>query len=83
MQSNSQKQFLHICERLVRMEDEKAEIAKDIAITKAAAKNDGFDPALIAKTVRLMRMEGEKRKRALEQHDLFDTYLHAAGLIAE
>jgi uncharacterized protein (UPF0335 family) len=45
MNSNSNKQLLHICERLVRMEEE--------------------------------------RKKALEQHDLFDTYLHAAGLIAE
>lgn len=83
MQDNSQKALLHICERLVRLEDDKAEIVKNIAITKAAAKSDGFDPALIVKTVRLMRMEGEKRKKALEQHGQLDLYYHAVGLIAE
>ena len=83
MQSNSQKQLLHICERLVRLENDKQEIADEIKETKAAAKSDGFDTALISKTVKLMRMEEEKRKKALEQHDLFDTYLHAVDLLPE
>lgn len=83
MQSNSQQQLRHICERLVRLEDDKKEIADEIKETKATAKSDGFDTALIAKTVKLMRLDAEKRKKALDQHDLFDTYIHAVGLLDE
>jgi uncharacterized protein (UPF0335 family) len=83
MQSNTQSALRHICERLVALENDKAEIAEEIKTTKAAAKADGFDAALISKTVRIMRMEKAKQEKALEQHDLFDSYLHATGLIAE
>lgn len=83
MQSNSQSQLRHICERFVRLEDQKAEIAEEITATKAAAKSDGFDPSLITKTVRLMRMEEEKRKKAIEQHGQLDLYYHALGLLPE
>lgn len=83
MQSNSQKALRHICERLVALENDKAEISAEIKETKDAAKSDGFDAALITKTVRLLRMEEEKRKKALDQHSLFDVYLHANGLLDE
>lgn len=83
MQSNSAKALRHICERLVALENDKAEIAEEIKETKAAAKSDGFDATLISKTVRLLRMEHEKRKKALDQHSLFDVYLHASGLLDE
>lgn len=83
MQSNSQSALRHICERLVALENDKAEIADEIKETKAKAKADGFDTALITKTVRIMRMEEERRKKALEQHDLFDTYLHAVDLLSK
>lgn len=78
-----QKDLRRYCERLAGLEDQKAETAKEIKELKESAKSDGFDAALIARTVRLMRMENEKRKKAIEQHDLFDFYLHAAGLIGD
>jgi uncharacterized protein (UPF0335 family) len=83
MQSNSQKQLRHICERLVRLEDDKTSIANEIKETKATAKSDGFDTALITKTVRLMRLDAEKRKKELDQLDLLDSYVHAVGLLDE
>lgn len=81
--SNTNSALRHICERLVALEDDKAEIAEEIKITKAAAKSDGFDPALISKTVRLLRLEAERQRKELDQLSLFDTYLHAVGLIPE
>lgn len=81
--TNSQSELRHICNRLVKLENDKAEIAAEIAETKKRAKDDGFDTALITKTVRIMRMEAEKQKKALNQHSLFDTYLSAAGLLPE
>lgn len=61
--TNSQSELRHICNRLVKLENDKAEIAAEIAETKKRAKDDGFDTALITKTVRIMRMEAEKQKR--------------------
>lgn len=83
MQSNSQQQLRHICERLVRLENERAELGDEVKDIKKQAKDDGFDPALINKTVRLLRMEREKRKKEIEQMDLLDTYIHAVGILDE
>lgn len=81
MQSNSQQELKRICERIARLENEKAELADEIKLAKKSAKDDGFDAGLITKTVRLMRMEQEKRRKELDQMNLFDTYIHAVGLL--
>lgn len=78
--SNSQAALRHICDRLVALETDKAEIAEEIKTTLADAKSDGFDPALITKTVKLMLMEAEKRQKAFDQMDLLDTYIVRVGL---
>lgn len=70
-----------ICERIARLENERKERATDIAEIKKDAKDQGYDAALITKTVRIMLLGPKKRQEALQQHDLFDTYLSAAGLL--
>jgi uncharacterized protein (UPF0335 family) len=70
-------------ERLARLLEEQAEIAAQISELKAEAKADGYDPSLLMKTARLMNMDAEKRRKQLDQHELFDTYLSAVGLVAE
>lgn len=80
--SNTNAALRHICKRLIDLEQQKAEIAEEIKITKEAAKSDGFDPALVAKVVKLMLMEEGKRKKALEQLEMFDSYLVASGVLA-
>lgn len=71
------------CERLVRLEQERKALAADIADIKKEAAGKGYDKALINKTVSLMLKDADKRQKALEQHELFDSYLIAAGLLAE
>jgi uncharacterized protein (UPF0335 family) len=70
-----------LCERIAKLEADRAEIAEQIKEVKGAAKDNGFDVALVSKTVRLINMEAAKRKKALEQIELFDSYLSAAGLL--
>ncbi len=70
-----------ICERVAKLESERTEISTQVAEVKAAAKSNGFDVALITKTARLINLDEAKRKKALDQHSLFDTYLTAAGLV--
>jgi len=69
------------CERLANIERERAELAADAKEIKQEIKSAGFDVTLANKIVRLMLMEDEKRKEALEQIELFDTYLSATGLL--
>ncbi|CAH1678130.1 MAG: DUF2312 domain-containing protein [Cryobacterium sp.] len=69
------------CERLANIERERAELAADAKEIKQEIKSAGFDVTLANKIVRLMLMEDVKRKEALEQIELFDTYLSATGLL--
>jgi uncharacterized protein (UPF0335 family) len=73
----------HICERVARLESEKRELSAEISQIKKDAQSDGYDPALITRTVRMMLMNDAKRQEALTQHDLFDTYLAACNLIPD
>jgi uncharacterized protein (UPF0335 family) len=68
------------CSKIAALETKRAEFAAEIKAIKSDAKSDGYDPALIAKTVKLMMMEEAKRKKALDQLNLFDSYLNAVGL---
>jgi uncharacterized protein (UPF0335 family) len=68
------------CSKIAALETQRAEIAAEIKAIKSDAKSEGYDPALIAKTVKLMMMEADKRKKALDQLNLFDSYLNAVGL---
>jgi len=72
-----------VCERIARLESERKALAADIAEIKAEAKGSGLDTALIGRTVRIMLLAGAKRQAALDQHELFDTYLGAAGLLPD
>lgn len=67
-------------ERLSKLEDQRDEIASDIADLKKEADGQGIDKKALADTVRIMRMDADKRKKRLAQLDLFDTYLGAVGL---
>lgn len=69
-------------ERLVALEDSKDEIASDIRDLKSEADAAGVDKKVLADTVRLMRMEVDKRKKRLDQLDLFSSYIAAVGIRA-
>lgn len=79
--NNTHAALRHICSRIVTLEENKAEIDAEIKEAKAKARSDGFDPALITKTVKMLRMDEAKRKKAVEQLELFDVYLGAVGLL--
>ena len=68
------------CSKIAALETQRAEFAAEIKAIKSDAKSEGYDPALIAKTVKLMMMEEAKRKKVLDQLNLFDSYLNAVGL---
>ncbi|WP_427902276.1 GapR family DNA-binding domain-containing protein [Methylobacterium fujisawaense] len=70
-------------DRLVRIETERRELAKDAKAVRDEAKSAGFSPKLIATCVRIMLMEAEKRAEALSGHEELDLYLSAVGLVAE
>lgn len=68
------KQYM---EKVERLEQEKAEIQENISDVFKQAKDDGFDPKIMKKVLRLKRMKTEER----ENEDLLlDTYMVALGL---
>lgn len=76
------RELHRICSRLVAIEEERKQLADEAKEIKADAKASGYDAALITKAVRMMMLDGAKRAKALEQHELFDTYLSGVGLLA-
>lgn len=67
-------------ERLSALEDQRDEIASDIADLKKEADSHGIDKKALADTVRILRMDADKRKKRMDQLDLFQEYLGAVGL---
>lgn len=67
-------------ERLVALEDSKDEIGRDIRDLKSEADAAGVDKKVLADTVRLMRMDVDKRVKRLVQLDLFASYIAAVGI---
>lgn len=64
-------------ERIMRLEDEKAEIAEQIKEVKAEAKANGFTPAVLAKMVSRAKKD---RDKVLEDDEMLYLYERAAGL---
>jgi uncharacterized protein (UPF0335 family) len=71
-----------ICTRIARLETERKELAAEVAAIKKDAKEQGYDAGLITKTVAIMLKSGKKQREAIEQVELFDTYLNAVGLLS-
>lgn len=67
-------------ERIARIDEEIAERQSDRKDVLAEAKSSGYDPVLVGKVAKIIGMEAERRKRALNQYDLFGSYLDQAGL---
>ena len=78
MHSSDVNKLRQYMERIENIEAEKAEVQDNISDTYKQAKNDGFDPKVMKKVLRLKKMKTEDR----ESEDLLlDTYMAALGLI--
>ena len=64
-------------ERIERMEEEKSQIANDIAEIYAESKCDGFDVKTIREIIRKRKMDLATRQEA---EMLLDTYMCALGM---
>lgn len=67
-------------ERIAVLEAQKDEIASEISDIKLEAKGKGYDALLIGKIAKLMNMENDRRKKALDQIDLFGNYIDESGI---
>lgn len=69
------KQYM---EKIKRLEEEKSAVQENISDVFKQAKDDGFDPKIMKRVLKLMRMKSEER----ENEDLLlDTYMVALGLV--
>lgn len=77
MHSSDALKLKQYMEKIRRLEEEKASVQENISDVFKQAKDDGFDPKIMKKVLKLMRMKSEER----ENEDLLlDTYMVALGL---
>ena len=77
---NSNAQLRSIVDRIVQLEEEKAERAEDIRGVFAEAKGNGFDPAALRVVVKEKREDNEKRKKRQEREEIVTVYRTQLGL---
>ncbi len=77
LNSTAQGQLKSITERVLRLEDEKAEIQAQIKEVYDESKGSGFDPKVLRKVVRELKKD---RARRQEENAVFDLYAVAVGL---
>lgn len=77
MHANDVAKLRQYMEKIERLESERAEIQENISEVFKQAKDDGFDPKIMKKVLKLKKMKTEER----ENEDLLlDTYMVALGL---
>lgn len=69
---------MSFCQRIEKLEEERAAIGSDIRDVFAEAKGVGYDTKTLKKCVALRAMDPADRA---EQEALMDVYRHALGLI--
>lgn len=70
-------QLKSLCERIERLEEEKAALASDIAEIYSEAKGGGFDTKIMRQVIRIRRLDKADRQ---EQEAILDLYLSALGM---
>ncbi|MGA9659514.1 MAG: DUF2312 domain-containing protein [Asticcacaulis sp.] len=72
----AQSRLKSIIERIVRLEEDKAEIMNDMKEIYDEAKGEGYDVKILRKVVRLLKMDKVVRD---EEETILDMYLTAIG----
>lgn len=75
-QFEGEKLRLYI-QKIENLMSEKMEIQENISDILKQAKNDGFDPKIMKKVIRLKQMKTEDREN---EDMLLYTYMHALGI---
>ncbi len=69
-----------ICQRIERLEEEKAALSSDIREVYAEAKGNGFDPKIIRKVIVLRKKDKADRD---EEEAVLELYLNALGMLSD
>lgn len=72
----SADQLKQYIERIERLEEEKAEVLRNIRDLYAQAKSDGFEPKIMRQIVKIRKMDRSERN---ELEELLETYMAALG----
>lgn len=78
--SNRNSEVRALAERIAKIDEEISERQSDRKEVLTESKLNGYDPVLVGKVAKLIGMENEKRRKTIDQADLFITYVESAGL---
>ncbi len=79
LQPAAQSQLQQFVEQIERLEEEKRALSADVRDKLAEAKAVGFDVKVLRQVLRLRRKNKAERQ---EEEAVFDTYMHALGMLA-
>jgi len=77
LNQTAQGQLKSLVKRIMRLEEEKAEIAEQVKEVKAEAKGAGFNVKVLSKIVKLMKVD---RAKAQEEKAILELYASALGI---
>jgi len=81
--ANSKEQLKSYVDRIVSLEEQKAETAADIKDVLTEAKSNGYDAAALRAVVKERMQDKAKRDKAAERAAIIDTYKAALGMLSD
>lgn len=83
LNGDEKRKLFGFIDEIVKLEQQRREIATDVSEIYASAKDTGFDVKAMRRVVKARLMtEEEKAKERLTQ-EAVETYLHALGMLAD
>lgn len=80
LNQTAQSQLKSFVERIIRLEEEKAEIAEQVKEVKAEAKGNGFNTKVLAKLAKLAKQAQTDPAKVREEKAILDLYATALGI---
>ncbi len=74
LQNSSQKELVRLVDQIERLENEKRDLAADVADKYKEAKGKGFDAKILRKLIAARRKSKEERE---QEEAIMAVYLHA------
>jgi uncharacterized protein (UPF0335 family) len=80
MSKQNEPTLLGIAQRILKLENEKAEIAEIIKEVYSEAKNAGYNDKVLKRAIKWISLEEKDQKKILAENDMFDLYVSQMDL---
>ncbi len=75
MSNQNEPTLLGIAQRILKLENEKAEIGEIIKEVYSEAKNAGYNDKVLKRAIKWITLEEKDQKKILAENEMFDLYV--------